>query len=45
MKSLNITALIFWVFCGLIGYLVGGVNGALIGVSAASGLSLLAELL
>jgi len=37
---MNPVAVCLWLFGGLVGYLVGDVRGALIGVAAALGLSL-----
>ncbi len=38
--KLNPNALVFWAFCGLVGYLIGGVTAALIGLAIALGISL-----
>lgn len=42
---MNPTALFFWVFLGIVGYLIATTTGALVGVAIGLFLSLLAELL
>lgn len=42
---LNPTAVIMWVFCGLIGWLVGDTTGAVVGVAAGLALSMLAAII
>ncbi len=43
--SINPQAIVFWVFCALIGYLVDGSYGAACGAAGGIGLSLLLQLL
>ena len=43
--KMNPTALFFWIFLGIIGYLFDGTTGALVGVAVGLFLSLLAEAL
>lgn len=37
----NPLAILFWAFCGLVGYLVNGTHGAIVGLTIGTGLSLL----
>lgn len=41
---MNQVALAFWVFCGLIGYLIGDTHGAVIGVTFGIGVSVLSSM-
>ena len=41
---MNIVALSFWIFCGIVGYLIGGSNWALGGIAISMGLSILATI-
>lgn len=38
--NINPRAVLFWIFCGLVGYLIGDERGAIIGVTASIGWSL-----
>jgi hypothetical protein len=40
---MNPTAVVFWAFLALVGYLIGDSHGALIGLAIGMGLSLLAS--
>ncbi len=42
---MNPNAIVFWVFCACVGFLIGGPTGALIGFTTGLGLSLAVTLL
>lgn len=43
MKKWNHVAIMLWAFCSCVGYLIGGVNGAVAGLAVGIGISLIAE--
>jgi hypothetical protein len=42
---MNPTAIVFWAFLGLVGFMIGGSTGAIIGVTIGLGVSLIASAL
>lgn len=44
MKNLNPFAVVFWVMCAGVGYLIGDLRGAIIGMLVGMGTSLAIEL-
>jgi len=43
--KINPTAIVFWLFCGMMGFLIGGtVHTAILGAAIAIGVSLLATI-